>query len=205
MTRSEITMRLLSAEARIAQPHPHGNMNDDDWAKLARKMGEVSSAPMFIDDSPNMTMMEIRSKARRQAAPRPEADGDRLPAADDVGQEGRVPPARGLGVLRQIKLLAKGLGSRSSRSPSSTVDPSSAATNGRMMADLRVGQHRAGRRHGRPAPPRRRLREGVDPPRRGRPDRGQAPQRPDRDITRRLPGHYSGGSSTWPTERPSDC
>src|SRR3954452_20054880 len=53
MTRSEITMRLLSAEAKVPLNHiRNGNMNDDDWAKLARKMGEVSSAPMFIDDSP---------------------------------------------------------------------------------------------------------------------------------------------------------
>src|SRR6478609_6612121 len=66
MTRSEITMRLLSAEAKVPLNHiRNGNMTDDDWAKLARKMGEVSSAPMFIDDSPNMTMMEIRAKARR--------------------------------------------------------------------------------------------------------------------------------------------
>ena len=66
MNRSEITMRLLSAEAKVPLNHiRNGNMTDDDWAKLARKMGEVSSAPMFIDDSPNMTMMEIRSKARR--------------------------------------------------------------------------------------------------------------------------------------------
>ena len=66
MTRSEITMRLLSAEAKVPLNHiRNGQMNDDDWAKLARKMGEVSSAPMFIDDSPNMTMMEIRAKARR--------------------------------------------------------------------------------------------------------------------------------------------
>ncbi|HET9861592.1 MAG TPA: replicative DNA helicase [Nocardioidaceae bacterium] len=66
MTRNEITMRLLSAEAKIPLNHMrNGNMNDEDWAKLARKMGEVSSAPFFIDDSPNMTMMEIRAKARR--------------------------------------------------------------------------------------------------------------------------------------------
>ena len=66
MTRSEITMRLLSAEAKVPLNHiRNGNMNDDDWAKLARKMGEISAAPMFIDDSPNMTMMEIRAKARR--------------------------------------------------------------------------------------------------------------------------------------------
>ena len=65
MGRNEITMRLLSAEARVALHHMRsGTMSDDDWAKLARKMGEVSDAPLFIDDSPNMSMMEIRAKAR---------------------------------------------------------------------------------------------------------------------------------------------
>jgi replicative DNA helicase len=40
-------------------------MTDDDWARLARRMGEVAEAPLYIDDSPNLTMMEIRAKARR--------------------------------------------------------------------------------------------------------------------------------------------
>ncbi len=66
MGRTEITMRLLSAEARVPLQHMRqGSMSDDDWARLARRMGEVSGAPLFIDDSPNMTLMEIRAKCRR--------------------------------------------------------------------------------------------------------------------------------------------
>jgi replicative DNA helicase len=66
MGRSEITMRLLSAEARVQLKNMrNGQMSDNDWNKLARRMGEVASAPLFIDDSPNLTMMEIRAKARR--------------------------------------------------------------------------------------------------------------------------------------------
>ncbi|MGQ0629859.1 MAG: replicative DNA helicase [Sporichthyaceae bacterium] len=66
MGRNEITMRLLSAEAGVALHKIRaGTLTDDDWTRLARRMGEVSSAPLFIDDSPNMTMMEIRAKARR--------------------------------------------------------------------------------------------------------------------------------------------
>jgi replicative DNA helicase len=42
-----------------------GQMNDDDWARLARRMSEVADAPLFIDDSPNMSLMEIRAKCRR--------------------------------------------------------------------------------------------------------------------------------------------
>jgi replicative DNA helicase len=66
MSRTEIVMRLLSAEAKIRLGDMRsGRMSDDDWTRLARRMGEISEAPLFIDDSPNMTMMEIRAKARR--------------------------------------------------------------------------------------------------------------------------------------------
>jgi replicative DNA helicase len=66
MSKSEIVMRLLSAEARIKLADMRsGRMSDDDWTRMARRMGEISEAPLYIDDSPNLTMMEIRAKARR--------------------------------------------------------------------------------------------------------------------------------------------
>jgi replicative DNA helicase len=66
MGRNEITMRLLSAEARIPlQNMRKGTMREEDWTRLARTMGDVSDAPLFIDDSPNMSLMEIRAKCRR--------------------------------------------------------------------------------------------------------------------------------------------
>jgi replicative DNA helicase len=66
MSKHEITMRLLSAEARIGlQTMRTGQMRDEDWVKLTRRLGEMASAPLYIDDSPNLTMMEIRSKSRR--------------------------------------------------------------------------------------------------------------------------------------------
>ena len=66
MSRNEITMRLLSAEARVALHSMRtGQMSDEDWTRLARRMSEVANAPMFIDDSPNLSMMEIRAKCRR--------------------------------------------------------------------------------------------------------------------------------------------
>ena len=66
MSRNEIVMRLLSAEAQVPLHHMRaGTMSDADWKKLATKMGVVSEAPLFIDDSPNMTLMEIRAKCRR--------------------------------------------------------------------------------------------------------------------------------------------
>ncbi|QWF24930.1 replicative DNA helicase [Nocardioides sp. LMS-CY] len=111
MTRSEITMRLLSAEAKVPLNHiRNGQMNDDDWAKLARKMGEISSAPMFIDDSPNMTMMEIRAKARRLK----QRHDLKLMVIDylQLMTSGKKVESRQLEVSefsRQIKLLAKEL------------------------------------------------------------------------------------------------
>ncbi|MFE6390160.1 replicative DNA helicase [Nocardiopsis dassonvillei] len=66
MGRNEIVMRLLSAEARVPlHTMRSGLMTDEDWTRLARRMGEVANAPLFIDDSPNMSMMEIRAKCRR--------------------------------------------------------------------------------------------------------------------------------------------
>jgi replicative DNA helicase len=66
MSRIEITMRLLSAEARVhLQNMRNGRMSEDDWARLARRMGEIASAPLFIDDSPSLNMMELRAKCRR--------------------------------------------------------------------------------------------------------------------------------------------
>src|SRR3954469_19763027 len=139
MTRSEITMRLLSAEAKVPLNHiRNGQMNDDDWAKLARKMGEVSSAPMFIDDSPNMTMMEIRAKARRLK----QRHDLRLIVIDYIQlmTSGKKVESRQLEVSefsRQIKLLAKELGvpiialSQLNRGPEQRGDKRP------MMSDLR--------------------------------------------------------------------
>lgn len=66
MSKVEIVMRLLSAEARVPlHVLRSGQLSDSDWVKLAKRMGEISEAPLFVDDTPNMTLMEIRAKARR--------------------------------------------------------------------------------------------------------------------------------------------
>lgn len=66
MSRSEITMRVLAAEASIQLQHlRRGKMSDPDWRKLSRVVGRISDSPLYIDDSPNLALMEIRAKARR--------------------------------------------------------------------------------------------------------------------------------------------
>jgi replicative DNA helicase len=111
MSRSEITMRLLSAEAKVALHHMRsGMLGDEDWARLARRMGEVTEAPLFIDDSPNLTMMEIRAKARRLK----QTKDLRLVVVDYVQlmQSGKRVESRQQEVSefsRSLKLLAKEL------------------------------------------------------------------------------------------------
>jgi replicative DNA helicase len=111
MSQIEITMRLLSAEASIPLSHIRGGkMSDDDWSRVATKMGQVSEAPMFIDDSPNLTMMEIRAKARRLK----QRHDLKLVVIDYIQlmTSGKKVESRQLEVSefsRQLKLLAKEL------------------------------------------------------------------------------------------------
>lgn len=66
MSSSEIIMRLLSAEATIKLGDMRaGRMDGTAWDKLTQTLNRIQDAPLYIDDSANLTMMEIRSKARR--------------------------------------------------------------------------------------------------------------------------------------------
>ena len=66
MSRNEIAMRLLAAEGTLnMQDLRAGTLQDEQWTKIAQIMGKMDSAPLFIDDSPNMSLMEIRAKCRR--------------------------------------------------------------------------------------------------------------------------------------------
>lgn len=66
MGRAEIAMRLLSAEATIPmQTLRKGALDQRDFQKLAATQARINEAPLFIDDSPNLTLVEIRAKCRR--------------------------------------------------------------------------------------------------------------------------------------------
>jgi len=66
MGRSEIATRLLSAESGIPMHVLRkGNMDERDWTRLASVRGDIGDAPLYIDDSPNMTLVEIRAKCRK--------------------------------------------------------------------------------------------------------------------------------------------
>lgn len=66
MSKEQLTQRLLCAEALIdAHRLRIGDINEDEWIKLARSMGPLSDAPIFIDDTPAISITEMRAKCRR--------------------------------------------------------------------------------------------------------------------------------------------
>ncbi len=66
MAHLELTQRLLSAEGRIDATHlRNGQLTETDWDKVTTAINKLVDAPLWIDDNPNTTVMEIRAKARR--------------------------------------------------------------------------------------------------------------------------------------------
>ena len=66
MNRTELSMRLLAAESRVFLDRMiKGELESRDWQEIARTLDKISQAPLIVDDSPNMTMGEIRAKSRR--------------------------------------------------------------------------------------------------------------------------------------------
>lgn len=66
MSKEELVDRLLVSQADIdAWRLKTGRLTDDDFTKLSDAMGELAEAPLFIDDTPGMNIVEMRTKARR--------------------------------------------------------------------------------------------------------------------------------------------
>jgi replicative DNA helicase len=66
MSHLELTQRLLCSEARVDSSRMrNGRLLESDWPKVVNAIGRLGEAPLFIDDNPNLTVMEIRAKARR--------------------------------------------------------------------------------------------------------------------------------------------
>ncbi|MGH9154902.1 MAG: replicative DNA helicase [Acidimicrobiales bacterium] len=66
MSHHEITQRLLCSEARVdAIRMRNGRLVETDWPKISHAIGRLGDAPIFVDDNPNLTIMDIRAKARR--------------------------------------------------------------------------------------------------------------------------------------------
>jgi len=66
MSKEQLALRMLCGRARISQQKLRaGKLRDEDWSRLTIAGGPLSEAPIFIDDSPTLSSLEIRAKARR--------------------------------------------------------------------------------------------------------------------------------------------
>ena len=112
MNRTELSMRLLAAESRVFLDRMiKGELETRDWQAIARTLDKISQAPLIVDDSPNMTMGEIRAKSRRMK----QQHGIQLIVIDYLqlltsgGKAVESRQQEGSEFSRSIKLLAKEL------------------------------------------------------------------------------------------------
>lgn len=140
MSKNEIVERLLSAQAGIpSQKLRTGQLDDADWRRLSDALGTLAEAPLYIDDTPNLTVMEIRAKCRRlkqrQGLKLVIVDYLQLMTSHKSGSDNRQQEVAE--ISRGLKMLAKELDvpvialSQLSRQPESRTDKRP------MLADLR--------------------------------------------------------------------
>jgi replicative DNA helicase len=73
MSKAEVTQRLMCSEAKVeSQRLRTGRLAPEDWPRLTAACDKLAKAPVFVDDTGSVTMMEIRSKARRLKSKHPE-------------------------------------------------------------------------------------------------------------------------------------
>ncbi|MBL0387880.1 replicative DNA helicase [Tumebacillus sp. ITR2] len=139
MSAEQLVQRMLCAEGNIdAGKLRTGDLSDDDWIKLSLAVGTIGDAPLFIDDTPGITISEIRAKCKRLV----EEEGDLALIVIDYlqlisGRGGNNRVQEVSEISRQLKLLARELNvtvvalSQLSRSVESRQDKRP------MLSDLR--------------------------------------------------------------------
>jgi replicative DNA helicase len=107
MSREQLALRLLSAESGInPRPLQTGFVDETDWSKIARVMNDMASAPMWIDDSPALSVMELRTKARRLEA---EQRGIDMVIVDYLQLMQASTPSRDGNRVQEVSEISRGL------------------------------------------------------------------------------------------------
>ena len=112
MSKSEVTQRMMCAEAKVeSQSLRTGKLKPEDWPRLTAACDKLMKAPIWVDDTGSITMMEIRSKARRLKSREPNLG---LIIVDYLqlmtsGGNCREPRPGGLADLAPLKVLARDL------------------------------------------------------------------------------------------------
>ncbi len=112
MSKSEVTQRMMCSEAKVeSQSLRTGKLKPEDWPRLTAACDKLMKAPIYVDDTGSITMMEIRSKARRLKSRQPDLGliiVDYLQLMTSGGNsENRVQEVSQ--ISRSLKLLARDL------------------------------------------------------------------------------------------------
>ncbi len=139
MSKEQLVMRMMASEAKVdATRFRRGILSRDEWERLARAIGTLAEARLFIDDTPSISVLEMRAKARRLAAEQKKLDlivVDYLQLMGGGRAESRQQEVSQ--ISRELKALAKELNvpvialSQLSRAPEARNPPKP------MMSDLR--------------------------------------------------------------------
>jgi len=139
MSKEQLVMRMMASEARVdAARFRRGILSREEWERLARAIGTLADARLFIDDTPGISVLEMRAKARRLAAEQKRLDlivVDYLQLMGGGRAESRQQEVSQ--ISRELKGLAKELNvpvialSQLSRAPEARNPPKP------MMSDLR--------------------------------------------------------------------
>lgn len=139
MSKEQLVMRMMASEAKVdASRFRRGILSREEWERLARAIGTLAEARMFIDDTPGISVLEMRAKARRLAAEQKRLDlivVDYLQLMSGGKTESRQQEVSQ--ISRELKALAKEMNvpvialSQLSRAPEARNPPKP------MMSDLR--------------------------------------------------------------------
>ncbi len=107
MSREQLALRLLSSESGInPRPLQTGFMEETDWSKIAKVMNDMASARMWIDDSPTLSVMELRTKTRRLEV---EQQGLDLVIVDYLQLMQASTPSRDPNRVQEVSEISRGL------------------------------------------------------------------------------------------------
>ena len=193
MSRQEVAQRLICSRGKVDAHHIRtGKLSKDDWPRLTEACGQLESAPLYVDDTPALSLLELRARAQTLKRREPNLG---LVVVDYLqlmttgrSEESRLQEVSS--ISRGLKEIAKDLDlpvialSQLNRSPEQRHDKrpmlSDLRESGSIEQDADVVDVPLPRGVLRP----RRCRRHEEGRRRG--DRRQAPQRPDRRLQRRL-------------------
>ena len=107
MSKEQLALRLLSAETGInPRPLQTGFVDETDWSKIAMVMNDMATAPMWIDDSPALSVMELRTKARRLEA---EQHGLDLVIVDYLQLMQASTPSKDANRVQEVSEISRGM------------------------------------------------------------------------------------------------